>query len=172
MGYWTYCYADINKKRSTVESMDYDGRKPVVLALPDGTFLTENHYFGYGDICGYDVLELVVDWNRHTTEAVAIIEKHLAECYEEQRIKTEKNDPDDEFRLRVLKGEIAQFEAMHNWLNSPDGTPLPEGIEKREVGIAIATYSWELEMLRYPIKFVKNTKYPYDRIKGYSDTTQ
>ena len=41
MGFWTYTYANINKKAATAESMGYDGRKPVILALPDNTFLTE-----------------------------------------------------------------------------------------------------------------------------------
>lgn len=66
---------------------------------------------------------------------------------------------------------------MREYIQQPEDNEITEelearGVEKREVGIQIATYDWELEMLRYPIKFVKNTKYPYDRIKGYSSSTQ
>lgn len=172
MGFWTYTYATIHTKNSTKESMSYGGRKPVILALPDGTFLEETHYDGYGHICDYDVLELVVDWNRHTLEAIDIIDKHLAECYQEQKEKLVKNNPDDQFRIRILNSEITRYEKIHNYLASPEGTPLPDHIEKRQIGIAIATYDWEQRMLKYPIKFVKNKKYKYDEIKGYSSNIQ
>lgn len=61
MGFWTQTYAPINKKAAGKESMGYDGKKPVVLAIPDGTFLTEEYYEGYGIIAGHDMFELVVD---------------------------------------------------------------------------------------------------------------
>lgn len=177
MGYWTYCYAAINQKRSTNESMEYDGRKPVVLALPDRTFLEEEFYNGYGGIRSYDIHELVVDWNRGTPEALAIIDKHIADLTAEQSEKLAKKDPKDEFRLNFIEHELDRLALMREYIQQPEDNEITEeledrGIEKREVGIQIATYDWELEMLKYPIKFVKNTKYPYDRIKGYSSSTQ
>lgn len=177
MGYWTYNYACIHQKKSTQECMRYDGEKPIVLALPDGTFLEERNYNGYGDICGNDIHELVVDWNRGTPEALAIIDKHIADLKQEQKEKLEKNDPDDEFRLNIIAGSLKSLVLMREYIQQPEDNDITaeiesKGIEKREVGIQIATYDWELEMLKYPIKFVKNKKYTYDQIKGYSSSTQ
>lgn len=170
MGFWTYTYANIKKKAPTHESMGYDGRKPVVLALPNGTFLTESHYDGYGIIAGYDVLELVVDWNFHTYEALAVMDKHLSDDYAERSRLILSNNPADQFRINYLSSEIPRYAAMREYLAG--NISLPKNIEKRQVGIALATYNWEQEMLKYPIKFVKNDKYFYDQIMGYSENTQ
>ena len=170
MGFWTYTYANINKKAATAESMGYDGRKPVILALPDNTFLTEKYYDGYGIIAGYDVLELVVDWNMGTYEALAVIDTHIADDYAERSRLILDNDPERTFRINYLTQEIPVYQAMREYLAG--NASLPSKIEKRQVGIALATYDWEQEMIRYPIKFVKNEKYKYDKIKGYSSNTQ
>lgn len=170
MGFWTYTYATISKKDAGTESMGYDGRKPVILALPDGTFLDETCYDGYGRIAGHDVCELVVDWNMKTHEALAVMDKHLADDYAERSKLIMENDPSNDFRIQYLTKEIPQYMIMREYLAG--NTALPAGMEKRQVGIAIATYDWEQEMLRYPIKFVKNKKHTYDEIKGYSSNTQ
>ena len=170
MGFWTYTYANINKKAATAESMGYDGRKPVILALPDNTFLTEKYYDGYGIIAGHDVLELVVDWNMETYEALAVIDKHIADDYTERSRLILDNDPERTFRINYLTQEIPVYQAMREYLAG--NASLPSKIEKRQVGIALATYDWEQEMIRYPIKFVKNKKHTYDKIKGYSSNTQ
>lgn len=170
MGFWTYTYAYINKKAPGKESMGYDGRKPVVLALPDGTFLTENNYDGYGNIAGHDVLELVVDWNFGTYEALAVMDKHLSDDYAERSRRILSGNAADQFRINYLSSEIPKYAAIREYLAG--NASLPNSIEKRQIGIALATYNWEQEMLRYPIKFVKNTKHPYDRIMGYSENIQ
>lgn len=170
MGFWTYTYANINKKAATAESMGYDGRKPVVLALPDNTFLTEKCYDGYGIIAGHDVLELVVDWNKGTHEALAVIDKHLADDYAERSRLILENNPEWAFRINYITQEIPVYQAMREYLAG--NASLPSKIKKREVGIALATYNWEQEMIRYPIKFVKTQNRTYDKIKGYSSNTQ
>lgn len=169
MGFWTYTYACIKKKAPACESMGYDGRKPVVLALPDGTFLKEDCYDGYGIICGKDVLELVVDWNRGTPEALAVMDKHIAiKCTERADLLT--TGKTDGFRLQYLDNEIPWVLHARDYLAGK--CELTDPSRKREVGIMLATYNWEQEMLKYPIKFVKNTKYSYDKIMGYSENTQ
>lgn len=169
MGFWTYTYACIKKRAPACESMGYDGRKPVVLALPDGTFLKEDCYDGYGIICGKDVLELVVDWNRGTPEALAIMDKHIAmKCTERADLLTAGKT--DGFRLQYLDNEIPWVFHARDYLARK--CELADPSRKREVGIMLATYNWEQEMLKYPIKFVKNTKYSYDKIMGYSENTQ
>lgn len=169
MGFWTYTYACIKKRAPACESMGYDGRKPVVLALPDGTFLKEDCYDGYGIICGKDVLELVVDWNRGTPEALAIMDKHIAmKCTERADLLT--TGKTDGFRLQYLDNEIPWVFHARDYLAGK--CELADPSRKREVGIMLATYNWEQEMLKYPIKFVKNTKYSYGKIMGYSENTQ
>lgn len=169
MSFWTYTYACIKKKAPACESMGYDGRKPVVLALPDGTFLKEDCYDGYGIICGKDVLELVVDWNRGTPEALAVMDKHIAmKCTERADLLT--TGKTDGFRLQYLDNEIPWVLHARDYLAGKCELTNPS--RKREVGIMLATYNWEQEMLKYPIKFVKNTKYSYDKIMGYSENTQ
>lgn len=169
MGYWTYTYAGIRQKTPTHESMGYDGRKPVVLALPDGTFLKENCYEGYGIICGKDVLELVVDWNRGTPEALAVMDKHIAMKCTERADLLMAGDTDG-LRFQYLDNEIPLALHMRDYLAGK--CELKDPSLKRTVGIMLATYNWEQEMLKYPIKFVKNTKYPYDKIMGFSENTQ
>lgn len=169
MGFWTYTYACIKKKAPTCESMGYDGRKPVVLALPDGTFLKEDNYDGYGIICGKDVLELVVDWNRGTPEALAVIDKHIAmKCTE--RADLLMAGKTGELRFQYLDNEIPWVLHAREYLAGK--CELTDPSRKREVGIMLATYNREQEMLKYPIKFVKNTKYSYDKIMGFSENTQ
>lgn len=169
MGFWTYTYAGIKQKAPTHESMGYDGRKPVVLALPDGTFLKEDHYDGYGIICGKDVLELVVDWNRGTPEALAVMDKHIAmKCTERAHLLV--TGKTDGLRFQYLDKEIPWVIHARDYLAG--NCELSDPSRKREVGIMLATYNWEQEMLKYPIKFVKNTKHTYDRIMGYSENVQ
>ena len=169
MGFWTYTYACIKKKAPACESMGYDGRKPVVLALPDGTFLKEDNYNGYGIICGKDVLELVVDWNRGTPEALAVMDRHIAiKCTE--RADLLMAGKTDGLRFQYLDNEIPWVLHVRDYLAGKCEPTDPS--RKREVGIMLATYNWEQEMLKYPIKFVKNTKYSYDKIMGFSENTQ
>lgn len=174
MGYWTYTYADIKQKRATDESMGYDGAKPIYLACPDGTFIKEDFYDGYGHIGGHDMHELVADWNRNTPEAVALMQAKLTEDIAErdELLKTlSKQEQKHSTRLYWLNGEIPRFQVAVAWL-SGEIEELPENFEKRDIGIEIDTYEEDAEQIRYPLKFVKNTKYTYDQIKGYSANTQ
>lgn len=170
MGFWTQTYAPINKKAAGKESMGYDGKKPVVLAIPDGTFLTEEYYEGYGIIAGHDMFELVVDWNFGTYEALAIIDRLLADDYAERSKLILSDNAADQFRINYLSEEIPKYVAMREYLAG--NASFPRNIEKREVGIALATYNWELKMLKYPLKFVKNKNISYENILGYSSNIQ
>ncbi len=178
MGYWTYTYAPVQERKAGTESMRYDGEKPIYLALPDRTFKRETHYEGYGIINGEDVLELVVDWNMGTNEAIRIMDSHVREAFKEreellEKLAEAKDDPENKYRQRRLDWldrEIPQLKTMRYYLEGM--VSLPRDIEKRDVGIQLATYDEDMARLKFPIKFVKNTEIPYDKILGFSAHVQ
>ena len=119
MGCFTFTFAGTNK------SMKY--YKQVYLALPDGTFLKEPSYDGYGIIAGKDVYGLVVDWNKDTPEAIEIIKDTIKE------LKAELKTSDYENRISYIKSEIPRLEKFVNFLKN--GIPSISEEEYRYLGI-------------------------------------
>lgn len=72
--FWTF--ADTGNAEGMMD------KGPCYLALPDGRFLHEKSYAGYGIFDGFDVFELAVWWNR----------KYLAEHPEHVILNLERSD--------------------------------------------------------------------------------
>ena len=58
MGCFSWLFADTNNTHNLRMG------KPGYIACPNGTFIHEPCYDGYGEFDGWDVYELVVQWNR------------------------------------------------------------------------------------------------------------
>ena len=58
MGQFSWCFADKQNKKKLLEGNE------AVVCCPDGSFIYENQYDGYGHFGGHDIYDLVVDWNR------------------------------------------------------------------------------------------------------------
>lgn len=58
MGQFSWCFADKQNKENLLI-----GNRAVV-CCPDGSFIYENQYDGFGHFGGSDIYDLVVDWNR------------------------------------------------------------------------------------------------------------
>lgn len=63
MGVYSFMYADTNN----TENLKIGGSAYV--CCPDGTFIKEPHYGGYGNFAGHDIYELLVDWNKEYLSA-------------------------------------------------------------------------------------------------------
>lgn len=157
MGFFTWTF------NSTQASIGYD--RKVILALPDDSFLIEPSYDGYGIINGYDVYDLVVDWNRGTKEAVSIVERHISE------LKKELEKGPDEFRRQFIEKELPQLSEIREYVSGKTDF-LPGTVKKRNVGITLACQDEDLATLKYPIRFVQNKKIPYALLEGFSHSTQ
>lgn len=100
-----------------------------------GGHIKETCYDGYGHFGGYDIYDLVVDWN----------EKHFDEIID----KMKNND--------WHCGNYSK--QLEDWLN---GTFTGE---KRTIGIDIACYDDDNKRLKYPIKITHNPNAVYEDCK-------
>lgn len=150
MGCFSWMFADKdNKTNLRIDRKGY-------IACPDGSFIKDSCYEGYGEFTGNDVYELVVEWNR----------KFIAE------------NPDFVMPHRVWDGkENREFALKDFWwypIIADLSIPLSDFAkeverrgkenrfrELRTVGIDIACYSEDNEALPYPIKITQTMKIPY-----------
>ena len=154
MGIFTWTFADDGRKKLNYDHKGY-------IACPDGTFIEEPCYNGYGRFNGFDIYDLVVEWNK----------KDLKNIF--QRLK--KEDPkhfglgleniaiayaDDNIQ-EVTKLVNKMAERMGQWFLSD---------WKRNIGIAIACNDDDNKALRYPIKISQSTNIPYDKLRPSKNT--
>lgn len=57
MGQFSWMYADTNNETALNEGGQ------AYVPFPDGTVIFEKRYRGYGIFRGYDIFDLVADWN-------------------------------------------------------------------------------------------------------------
>lgn len=115
-----------------------------------GSRIEEECYDGYGRFGGYDIYDLVIDWNRNYLTAgnlrsddpvkVEIIGMLGRGCSDEE-IK--------DFVLSKKEGELPMFMKGDNW--------------KRIMGVAVACYDEQNAALKYPIKIT------YDKFAKYEE---
>ena len=101
-----------------------------------GGHIHEDYYNGYGDFGIYDIYNLVADWNARYLD-VMFNNKDTWHCDWVERFR------EDFYRLR-------------------DGKPLREGVEKRELGITLASYDEDNARLKYPIKITHDPDAVYE----------
>lgn len=165
MDYFSWMLADINNKRNlTRGSRGY-------LACPDGTFVEEPCYDGYGHFSGVDVYDKVVAWNR---QYLADHPEHwlpYRKCQVQEfwwyPIVANLTIPFSELPYALAKRaeELSKKEKRHQKVWFPE--------EIRSIGIDIAGYDEDNAALPYPIKITRGHAMPYDDLPpSKSDATQ
>lgn len=152
MGCFSWMYADNPHKNLVI------GRRGYVVfpsdqgacGLPPGTILKESDYEGYGCFSGYDVYDLVAEWNKDF-----VSEKNIRVPERSFWGDTEKDDKYYEAavkRYHYSINRLKDFQAgkPDDYMKDTYGSDW-----KREIGIDIACYDHENAALKYPIKIVQ-----------------
>lgn len=143
MGQFSWMFADKNNKQALNEGC------PAYVALPDGGYIYEPCYDGYGNFGGKDIYNLVADWNRE------YLSKH----------------PEHDVKSHDMYGrEIAFPVCRHSWYwKYADLKLTPEEVVKqadlcdyRGIGIDIACYDKQNAALPFPIKICREKPRPGD----------
>lgn len=141
MGLFSWMYANEDNERSL-----HVGHKAYV-CCPDGTFIYEPSYDGYGDFGGHDIYDLVVDWNKEDLTPEHI---RAAEFWSEE-------DRKEDYRRRC--------ESLNDYQNGLDDAVMKVKYSsdwKRILGIAIACYDEQNAALKYPIKITSTKRCKYE----------
>lgn len=158
MGYFTWTFANKRGK------LRYDGIG--YIALPDGTFIKENSYFGYGIFGTTDAYDVVTILNRPYLKDIfrdikarkgeIFGESYIvpvAEAYQNQGEEAAQKVADE----MVKEGKIGQYFSK-DW--------------KRNIGIAIACDDDNNAALPYPLK-ITSTDHPgkpYEKLRPSRST--
>lgn len=144
MGCFSWMFADTNNDVALKM-----GRRAYVIC-PDGTVIYERSYEGYGRFGGYDIYDLVVDWNKDYISVNNIRKTHKTEC-----------DYSD------IKKYIESCKRIRDFLSGKPDEYMKEKYGesyKRLIGIDIACANEDNAALKYPIKICKKRHVEYDLI--------
>lgn len=156
MGYYTWTDARLKHPRKArygnyreSDVIPYNGWAKIV--CPDNTEIIEPSYYGYGMFGGYDIYELVVDWNKDELNAIFD--------------RLEKNDPQTDglyFRTLAVAYQNDDKEILEKEINRfAKNSPCFKQDWKREIGITIA----DNDKLTYPIKITTERRHVrYDEL--------
>lgn len=148
MGFFSWMYADTNNS----ENLKLDG--VAYLRTPEGEIIVETWYDGYGRFGGYDIFDLVVDWNHDYLSN---------DLFEKPDRKSWADTPEGEkyYQKYGLEKYNKLCDSLTDFLAGKDNDYM-EGkygaYWKREIGIEIACYDKDNEKLPYPIKIFKTRK--------------
>lgn len=151
MGYFTWKFADDRRKK-----LQYGGKG--FIAMPDGTFVGESRYDGYGMFGDVDAYDAVVDMNKpYLSEIFDALERRRGKDFvgaELRKVAEAYSAGDDE----TLKTEV---EAL------AERTPYLREEWKRNVGIAISCWDEDNSALPFPLKITSTDKpnKPYAELK-------
>lgn len=111
-----------------------------------GTRIKETLYDGYGDFGGYDIYDLVYEWNK----------EHIRQIYEEKKIEKylqvyAYNEETEYFGKQTLNS----LKEIQDYIDS-------DREHKRELGICIACYDEDNASLKYPIKITHDANAIYE----------
>ena len=167
MGYFTFTFADKKLRKnkdgeySKTCKLGYNGRNAGYIAFPDGTFSEpETFYFGYGFIAGYEVYELVAEWNR----------PYLEEILKAIQEKDGKYFVTDKILAIGVAWQNNDQKTINQILANEDEhyiTPVKEW--KRTIRITIV-HSEDIAEIKYPLKIVSSTKKKYDELPANRPT--
>ena len=119
-----------------------DKRKDVFLLVPQefgGGHILEKCYDGYGHFGGYDIFDLVADWNRGFIPQMLELAK------------------DNSWVCLMRGNDVGILRRFHR------GEDVSSSCEQRHIGILMACYDKDNEHLQYPIKIT------YDKDAVYED---
>lgn len=148
MGFFSWMYADTNNS----ENLKIDG--VAYLRTPEGEIIVETWYDGYGRFGGYDIYDLVVDWNKQHL-SIDMLEKPERNSWADTP-EGEKN-----YQYWGVQRYNNLCDSLTDFLAGKDNDYMEEKYGsswKREIGIEIACYDKDNEKLPYPIKVFKTRK--------------
>lgn len=158
MGYFTWYFADKRGK------LRYDGIG--YIALPDGTFIKENSYFGYGIFGTTDAYDVVAILNRpYLKDILRDIKARKGEIFGEKYIVpvAEAYQYHGEDAAQKEADEMVQKGMTGNYFSKD---------WKRNIGIAIACDDDNNAALPYPLK-ITSTDHPgkpYEKLRPSRST--
>ena len=148
-----------------------------------GGHIKETRYNGYGDFGGYDIYELVADWNKKYinpemsfTDTTIPNESQFAGLYDFQKETMRKDGisedeikrQDEEKRHTYYLQEVARVEhrkqMVRDFVKLSDKKMIAKYGEeyKREIGILIACYDEDNAKIKYPIKITHDSETVYE----------
>lgn len=145
-----------------------DKVKDVYLLVPKefgGGHIKETCYDGYGRFGGYDVYDLVADWNREYLSKHPEFEFNHAKSRLEYVKNYQKTHPDYQEKIDIKVSDKEWYKAYANLSKSRDevaATITRYWSEWRIIGIDIACYDEDNEALPYPIKITYNSDAVYE----------
>lgn len=147
MGFFSWIYSDINKQLMAMEMADTYLLVPEEFQDEYGKYIKEGFYQGYGRFGGYDIYDLIPEWNKEMIpEIIDRIQQGKWECTTD-KVSTIKN-------LR----------------NYYEGKPIT--CELRWLGIVLACYDEDNESLKYPIKITSKPMEYKDVTASKTDPNQ
>jgi hypothetical protein len=154
MGCFSWLFADTNNTHNL--RMGKSG----YIACPNGTFIHEPCYDGYGEFDGRDVYELVVQWNR---EFIAENPDHLLPHVFYYSSGEKKQYRLKDFCWYPVVADLSiptekLAEAIDKYLRETLDNYSSYMAELRCVGIDIACYAEDNASLPYPIKITRTTR--------------
>lgn len=124
--------------------------------LPGGTVLIENCYDGYGHFQGYDIYDLVADWNRDTITSDNITKPERGQWSPGKEWDPYYRAAMDRYEMSVCRLNDFQEGKDVSYMVDKYGKDW-----KREIGIDIACHDEQNAGLKYPIKicYFRKSKY-------------
>lgn len=158
MGFFSWKTSDTNRSIANC----YSKRRTftVFVLCPDGTAIREDKYEGYGDFGGYDIFELVAEWNKDNL-TIDYLDKP-------KRNNWDKSEEGELWYQSALNRYHRDCNMLDDYKSGKDDVYMlgQYGEDwKRIIGINIACYDRQNEALKYPIKFVQNPNLNYDDVK-------
>jgi hypothetical protein len=146
MGYFSWKYSDTNKPVKNCVEQDSYLLVPKPFQKKYGEAIKETCYDGYGRFAGYDIFDLVIEWNKDM----------IPEVIRKSRI--------GRWKCRIKEEDIK------NLTNYYEGKDID--CELRWLGIILACYDEDNARLDYPIK-ITSKKFDYDLVEpSKSDPNQ
>lgn len=177
--------------------------KPVYVLIPEefgGGHIEESFYWGYGEFGGYDIYELVAEWNRKAINPDKIKLSHFEVSIDDfgglwwrdkEKLIEEGKTPEEieklnyECKLEKYNDYVKTLEKERETFRNfciLDDDELEEKYGncgskyeelKRNIGILLACYNKDNKKLPYPIKITHNPNAVYENCKySKSDPNQ
>lgn len=153
MGCFSWMFCNTKNRRLKI------GR-PGYLLTPDGGYIKEESYDGYGNFGGKDVYALVAEWNRPFLNTNMLIRPLISEY------------PLEEYYERAMRRYTLQCQRLNDYASfklSDEEMNKKYGFDwKRNIGIDIACQDEQNESLPYPIK-IASCKKDYSKMPASKD---
>lgn len=144
MGCFSWMFADTNNEEALNIGMG------AYIPRPDGETIFESNYEGYGIFGGYDIFDLVADWNKN-----CISEENVRKPLREQWGSTEQDEKWFQSALERYKKDCRRIKDFVSGKSEKYMKEMYGEDYKRCIGIDIACYDEDNAALTFPIKVCK-----------------